>query len=454
MNPNIFREYDIRGKYPEDINENVAYTIGLSYGSYIQKIYHQTKCVVSMDNRLSSPSLKENLIKGLLETGLDVVDYGLTTTPMNFYARHVNQLFGIMITASHNPKDDNGFKFSFDNITNARGKMIEDFKTFTFNNEFITNRGKGNLTTDNIEQKYIEYMKLGINLGNHKRKIILDPGNGAATIILDKIFKNFDIDYEIINKENDGTFPNHHPDPVVKENLEQLRKRVLETNADLGVGYDGDGDRVGFVKENGDFMSIEEFMILIIRDINLKVTNRTFLYDVKCSKSLEDEILKLNGKPLMYRTGASFTQAKTHEDNLPFGGEYSGHVYFRDKVVDVGSAIYASLRLIEILSKTDKSVSELTSDITKYYATEEIKIHSPDEEKFIVVNKVLNRLKELNYPIINIDGVRVTFKEGWALVRASNTGPNIIFRAEATTLEHKKKLEKYFLTLINKYISE
>ncbi len=454
MNTHIFREYDIRGTYPNDINEEVAYTMGLSYGSYIKNKYRQTTCVVSMDNRLSSPSLKENLIKGLIKTGCNVLDYGLTTTPMHFYARKMNHSFGIMITASHNPKDDNGFKFSFDHITNARGEMIEDFKKFTFNNDFIESEIPGTVEKRNIEDAYLKYFDLGIKLGNKKVKAVIDCGNGATTIITRAIFEMFDIDFEIINEENDGTFPNHHPDPAVKENLIQLKERVLETNADIGIAYDGDGDRVGFVKNDGSFMSIEEFMILIIRDIHPFVANRKFLYDVKCSKSLEEEILKVNATPLMYRTGASFTQAKTHEESLAFGGEFSGHVYFTDRVHDVGSAIYASLRMIEILSKTDKSLTELTSDIPKYYATEEIKIPTPDNEKFDVVNKVLNYCKEKKYPYIDIDGVRVNFDGGWALVRASNTGPNIIFRAEADSLEKQKKLEEFFLTLINSFKSE
>ncbi len=452
MNEHIFREYDIRGKYPEDINEDVAYKIGLSYGSYIKEKYSQRSCVVSMDNRLSSPSLKDNLVKGLLESGCSVLDYGLTTTPMNFYARYLNHLFGIMITASHNPKDDNGFKFSFDHLSNARGEMIQDFKKFTLSGNFLNQ--KGTYQTSDISDKYIDYMKLGINLGARKRKVIIDCGNGATTIITRKIFEKFNIDFEIINEENDGTFPNHHPDPTVKTNLVQLQKKVLETKADLGIAYDGDGDRVGFVKENGEFMSIEEFMILIIRDISFKVINRKFLYDVKCSKAIEDEILKLKAEPFMYRTGASYTQAKTKEDNLPFGGEFSGHIYFRDKVADMGSAIYASLRMIEILSKTEKSVSELTQNIAKYYATEEIKIPTTDDEKFIIINKITNYCKSQNFPFTDIDGVRVRFKGGWALVRASNTGPNIIFRAEGDSEENKIKLENFSLALINKFKKE
>lgn len=443
----IFREYDIRGEYPSLINEDVAYKIGRSYGSYIKEKYNQKKCVVSMDNRLSSPSLKSYLIKGILESGIDVIDYGLTTTPMNFFARMVNNCYGIMITASHNPKDDNGFKFSFGGPSNAKGKEIENFKIYTFNNKFLS--GNGTCTTDDIFLKYKNYISSGLNFGDKQIKVIVDPGNGAASSFVRNIFSDYNIDLIVINEESDGNFPSHHPDPAVKSNLEQLRSSVLTYNADLGIAYDGDGDRIGFVKNNGEFMSTEEFMIVMMRDINFKVANRTFLYDVKCSKILEEEIKKLSAKAFLYRTGASYTQSKVHEENIPFGGEFSGHIFFRDKINDCGSAIYASLRLVEFLSKTDKSISEITSDIPKYFITEEIKIPTSDDKKFMVVENVKRHCLEKKFPIVEIDGVKVLFKEGWALIRASNTGPNIIFRAEADTEEYMIKLENYFTKIIN-----
>lgn len=449
MNDEIFREYDIRGTYPGTINEENAYLIGKGYGSYIQEKYMQITCVVSHDNRISSESLSNSLIKGILETGCNVIDYGLTTTPMNFYGRYLNHLLGIMVTASHNPKDDNGFKFSFDHLSNARGAMIKDFRDYIHQGNF--KKGTGKYEKADMSEKYLEYMKMGIELGSRKRKVIIDCGNGATTIITRKIFAKFNIDFEIINEENDGTFPNHHPDPAVKENLEQLKQKVLDTKADLGIAYDGDGDRIGFVKNDGSFLSTEEYMILIIRDIINKVNNKTFLYDVKCSKVLEDEIIKLGGIPLMFRTGASYTQAKVHEDNLAFGGEYSGHMFFRDKVADIGSGIYASLRLVELLSKTSLSICELTSDIPKYYTSDEIKIPTKDDLKFTVIENIKNYALKENYRIIDIDGIKCIFKNGWALVRASNTGPNLIFRAEATTEEGLNNLIKIFTEIINFY---
>lgn len=449
MEKNIFREYDIRGNYPTQINEDVAFTVGKSYGSYLQEKFNQNTCVVSHDNRLSSNSLALSLIEGITSSGCNVIYYGLTTTPMNFYERYINNLFGIMVTASHNPKDDNGFKFSFDHLSNARGIQITDFRDYTLNGVFKS--GLGTIVENDITQSYIDFLKQGVSFGDKKRKVIIDCGNGVTCTIARKIFNEFNIDFEIINEENDGTFPNHHPDPAVKENMRQLQEAVLKSHADLGIAYDGDGDRIGCVKEDGTILSTEEFMIIIIRDLINKVNNKTFLYDVKCSKSLEDEIIKLGGNPLMYRTGASYTQAKTKEDNLAFGGEFSGHIFFRDRIPDMGSAIYNSLRLCEILSKTDKTVSELCGGINKYFATEEIKIPTTDERKFAVVDKIKNFCEQQNFEIITIDGVRVKFENGWALVRASNTGPNLIFRAEASTTEDLDKLKNYFEKLINDY---
>ena len=449
MKEEIFREYDIRGVYPTDINEETAYTIGKSYGSILQEKYGQSTCVVSHDNRLSSEPLSQNLIKGILDSGCNVIDYGLSTTPMNYYARYLNNLYGIMVTASHNPKDDNGFKFSFDHLANARGEQIKDFKEYTLAGKFKS--GLGTLQNGSLKAQYLDYMKKGINLGPKRIKAVIDCGNGVTCSVARSIFQQFNIDYTIINEENDGTFPNHHPDPAVKENMKQLQQAVLDYKADIGVAYDGDGDRIGFVKNDGTLMSTEEFMIIIIRDIINKVDNKTFLYDVKCSKALEDEIIKLGGTPFMYRTGASYTEAKVKEDSLAFGGELSGHVFFRDKVADMGSGIYASLRMIEILSNTEKNAVQLCEGINKYYATEETKIPTSDSTKFLVIEQIKDFCKKQNFQINDIDGIRLTFKTGWVLMRASNTGPNLIFRAEADNEADLKQLETYFNEVIDHY---
>ncbi len=451
MDQSIFKEYDIRGTYPININEEIAYKIGLGYGSYIQEFLNENTCVVGRDNRLSSLSLSNALIKGITESGCHVYNYGQITTPMHYLTRHINQLKGIMVTASHNPKDDNGFKFSFDDLANARGQMIYDFRDYILKGKFL--KGKGTIEQKNITQEYLNYMKKNIHMGEKKVKAVIDLGNGATTCIAKKVhtlFPNLEITY--LCDENDGNFPNHHPDPAVEENMTLLKQKVIELKADVGIAYDGDGDRLGIVLENGQYISADQYMILIIKDLLPKTKNKTILYDVKCSKALEDEIIKLEGTPYCYRTGTSYTESKTKELNLSFGGEFSGHIFFNDRDYALGSGIYAGLRLMEILSKTNQSLSDILKETSKYYQTPEIKVPTTNELKFEIVKHVIDYVKEKKYDYNDIDGVRVNFDYGWALVRASNTGPNLTLRFEATTEEELEKLKEEFTSVVNRYL--
>ncbi|MBE6156509.1 MAG: phosphomannomutase/phosphoglucomutase [Firmicutes bacterium] len=449
MKDKIFREYDIRGKYPVDINEDVAYKIGLGYGSFIQEFLNQNACVISHDNRLSSESLHKNLIKGLLDTGLKVIDYGLTTTPMHYYARYVNKLFGIMITASHNPKDDNGFKFSFDEYTNARGIMVKDLKTYI--DKGIFKKGNGTIEHQNIKEDYINYIVSHLKFGKKRIKVVLDPANGATTTIARDVFEKLNIDLTIINEESDGSFPNHHPDPSVEKNLEQLKNKVKEIKADIGIGFDGDGDRIGIVDELGNIVSIESYAIIILRNIIDKVENKKFLYDAKSSDNFKDEVLRLGGTPVICRTATSYTQEKVLKENIPLGFQYVGHISLNDRLRDTESAMYSSLRLIEILSKTDKTLSELVNTIPKYFNTPEQKFPSSDEKKYEVIANIKKYCDEKNYKYIEIDGLKVLFKDSWAYVRASNTGPNITLRCESKDEKSLNNLVKIFSTLIDIY---
>lgn len=452
MKDTIFKAYDIRGKVPEDIDVTVAYTIGKSYGSYLQEKLGKKKCTIGHDNRISSASLSAALKQGLLDSGINVVDYGLITTPMHYYSRYIEHTYGIMVTASHNPKDDNGFKFSFDDLANARGMMIEDFKNYTFKGVFLN--GHGMEEERDIHSSYYTYLTDNIFMGPKKIKAVFDPGNGVtATVIKDinSLFPNIEAEY--ICDESDGTFPNHHPDPAVEENMEMLKKKVLETHADIGIAYDGDGDRIGIIDEKGNFIMADKYMIVAIRDIITKVKNKTFLCDVKCSKALTDEIEALGGKVYMSRTGTSFTQATTKELNIPLGGELSGHIFFNDRGPEVCSAILAGLRFIEILSKTNKTFSELLEGIKNYYSTPEIKIPCDNEKKFIIIDKVKEYLKEKNYHFTDIDGARITFANSWVLIRASNTGPNLTLRFEATTKEELQEKQKEFTDLVTSLLS-
>ena len=448
INPNIFRGYDIRAIYGTDLNEDIAYTIGLSFGSYIQEKGYE-KCLVGHDNRQSSDPLADALIEGIISTGVNVVYLGLCTTPMYYYAQKYLKIDpGVMITASHNPKEYNGFKIAFDDFGNACGQMIQDFRVYTEEGNF--KEGKGTIETYDIRQDYLNAIKESIDLGDRKVKVVVDTANGTASIVAEEVYNMFkNIELVPLYTDSNPDFPNHHPDPSVEANNKDLKAKVLETNADLGIGIDGDGDRVGIIDEKGNMIYIDFYAIIIWRDIMSKVENKNALFDVKCTKSLPDEIIKLGGTPVCYRTGNSYMKAKMREGDFAFGAELSGHVFFRDhKWYNIDDGLYAGLRLVEILSKTDKSVSELLDGVVRYYASPEIIIKSTDEEKFKVIEKVKQYCKEKGYKVNDIDGVRAEFDNGRALVRASNTGPNITARFEGVTPEDRDKIQEEFMALV------
>ena len=452
MNKEIFREYDIRGIYNKELYDKDAYTIGKSYGSILQEKYDRKVCIVGQDNRLSSPALAKNLINGLLDSGIDVIDLGICTTPMFSYAcLKTNTIFGIMVTASHNPKEYNGFKFTFDNLGLARGKQVYDFRDYTLNGKFLS--GNGNLSNLNILPYYSSLIEKNINMNQRKIKVVVDPGNGTTSLFAENIYKMFNnLDVTMINNVSDPNFPNHHPDPNVAENMIQLQNKVLEIKADIGIAFDGDGDRVGVVNNLGEIVSTEYLMILAIRSLINKTDNKTFLYDVKCSKALEDEIIKLGGTPLCYRTGASYTRYKTNLEKLIFGGEYSGHLYFNERWLGFDSGIYNGLRILEILSNSDLQLSQMFDDVNKYVITPEIKIKVTDESKESIVNNMKKEYIKLGFKINDIDGIKVSYENGWVLLRASNTTPNLTIRIEADTKENQTIINNHFMSLLKKHL--
>ena len=276
IDKNIFRGSDIRGVYPNNLTEDVAYTIGKAFGTHILNI-GKTKCVVGHDNRLSSESLTDALLKGILETGVDVTYLGLVTTPMYYYACILLGIpSGVMVTASHNPKDDNGFKFAFDENGNAKGQEIQDFYEEVIQGKF--KEGKGTLSKYNIKREYIELMERSVSFGKKRIKVVLDPGNGTTAIIAKDIYSKFPLDIKVINGKSDGSFPHHHPDPCVEDNLEELKKAVLKEKADIGIAFDGDGDRLGVVDEKGRYIPTDQYMIIIIRDLINKVEKKELNY--------------------------------------------------------------------------------------------------------------------------------------------------------------------------------
>ncbi len=447
----IFKAYDIRGKFPDEINRDVAYTIGKAYGTKLLSI-GKNKCIVGYDNRESSIELSLSLSLGILSTGVDVINLGLVTTPMAIYSKEVLKIPSyVMVTASHNPKDDNGFKFSFDESGNVKGDDIDKFYDLVISGNF--KEGMGKFTRYNVEKDYLELFRRGINLGDKKLKVVIDLANGTTSCIARELFEQFDIDLTIINEESDSSFPNHHPDPCVAANQKQLQDKVLELHADLGIGFDGDGDRCGIVDNLGHIIPTDIYMAIMCKDIILNNEDKRILYDVKCSNALKDEIVKWGGIPICYRTGASYTMAKVIDDNILFGGEYSGHVFFNDRIPVIGSGIYAGLRMVEVLSKTDKKLSDLVEGISKYYSTEEIKIHSPNAIKDRVIEDIKKYCINMRFNIDLTDGVKIIRPDSWALIRVSNTGPNITVRFEADTEDKLFLIKREFTNLV-KYFNK
>lgn len=447
----IFKAYDIRGKFPDEINRDVAYTIGKAYGTKLLSI-GKNKCIVGYDNRESSIELSLSLSLGILSTGVDVINLGLVTTPMAIYSKEVLKIPSyVMVTASHNPKDDNGFKFSFDESGNVKGDDIDKFYDLVISGNF--KEGMGKFSRYNVEKDYLELFRRGINLGDKKLKVVIDLANGTTSCIARELFEQFDIDLTIINEESDSNFPNHHPDPCVAANQKQLQDKVLELHADLGIGFDGDGDRCGIVDNLGHIIPTDIYMAIMCKDIILNNEDKRILYDVKCSNALKDEIVKWGGVPICYRTGASYTMAKVIDDNILFGGEYSGHVFFNDRIPVIGSGIYAGLRMVEVLSKTDKKLSDLVDSISKYYSTEEIKIHSPNDIKDRVIEDIKKYCINMRFNIDLTDGVKIIRPDSWALIRVSNTGPNITVRFEADTEDKLFLIKREFTNLV-KYFNK
>lgn len=453
LNKEIFREYDIRGIWEKDIDEEVSYHIGRAFATKLLS-YGKDTMIVGYDNRISSKTIEESLVKGLTDSGVNVVRLGLVTTPMYYYAwDKLNIKCGIMITASHNPKEYNGFKMSYNGIHNCFGKEVLDLYYVIINGIYA--EGRGTISNYNIQEDYIKMIKEHINLGNNKLKVVYDCGNGTTSIVAKDIFvSNKNIEYIPLYNTSDGSFPNHNPDPAVEENLTDLKRKVLEVHADCGIAFDGDGDRVGVVSEKGEYIEIDKYMIIIWRNIYNKVKNKKGFYDVKCSNVIKDELIKLGIEPIETRTGNSYTKKISYENDYPFGGEYSGHLYFRDKFIGNDDGIYGGLRLVEILSNKKTTVSEELKDISVYYSSKEAKLPVEDSKKANIIDRVEEYVKNKGYKYQTIDGIKIIYPDGFALIRKSNTSPNIITRYESKDKEKLKQIEEEFTSLLNKLKEE
>ncbi len=450
INPAIFREYDIRAIYGEDLNEDVAYTVGRAFGTYVKKV-GESKVLIGHDNRESHSILYPALMQGLLDSGVNVLSLGLITTPMHNFAKiYYDVNCAIMVTASHNPKDYNGFKISMEKEDSLYGDGLRKFKSFLDRYDF--DEGIGKVYEEDITPAYLELIKKSINLGDRRVKVVVDCGNGTGSIFIENILNMFNIEYDLLYCESDPSFPNHTPDPAVKENMLDLGKRVKDLGYDIGLAVDGDADRCGMVLEDGTYVPADLIMLLFYRNLAPYLENKKGVFDVKCSKALIDELNYLGIEPCMNRTGAVYCRSFVNKNHLEFGGEYSGHLFFKDRYPGYDDGIYAILRLVELLSKTNKKVSELFEGVNEYYSTDEVKLSRKitDDNKFDIVDDVIKYVISRGYDYSLVDGIRVSFEDGWALVRASNTGPNLTLRFEAKTKERLDEIQNEFLQVIDK----
>ncbi|MBI4654149.1 MAG: phosphomannomutase/phosphoglucomutase [Nitrospirae bacterium] len=471
MSPAIFRQYDIRGVWGKDLTEEVAELIGRAFASYLLKSVNKdkTKVTIGRDVRLHSKTILDNLIRGLNNSGIDVIDLGVCPTPLQYYSLFKLPVDGgVMITGSHNPPEFNGFKLSVgketlfgDKIKAIEGIInLKDFK-----------KGRGGIESYPIIDDYIDFMKDKFpDLSG--LKVVIDAGNGTGGLVAPKILKELGVDVFELYCEPDGRFPNHHPDPTIEKNLIDLIRKVKELKAHVGMSYDGDADRIGVIDEGGEIIWGDRLMIIFARDIiesqksevrsqptplcelmSGKSKKPVFIGEVKCSQVMYDEIERLGGRAIMWKTGHSLIKEKLKEEHAVLAGEMSGHMFFADRYFGYDDAIYASLRLLEVLKKSGKpySTKALLKDTPHMISTPEIRVDCPDEIKFGIVEKVKEAFKE--YPLVTIDGIRIKFNGGWGLIRASNTQPALVLRFEAKDEATLKEIKDFVEGALNKIIN-
>jgi len=448
IKPEIFRAYDIRGIVDKDLNSVTVELLGKGIGTYFRQ-KGKKEVVIGKDCRFSSQPYSEVLTKGLLSTGCQVIDLGTIPTPLLYFTIfYKKKEAGVMITGSHNPPEYNGFKIMAGEDT-LYGKEIQNIYQIIKNENFTEEKGKF-IGHYNINSEYKEYITRNIKV-EKKIKVVIDAGNGTAGVVAAPIFKNLGCEVIELYCEMDGSFPHHHPDPTLPEALEDLIKKVIESKADVGVAYDGDGDRIGTIDDKGNIIWGDQLMVLFSRDVLSSNPGATVISEVKASKVLYEEIEKLGGKPIMWKTGHSLIKKKIKEEKALLAGEMSGHIFFADRYFGFDDAIYSSARIIEILSRSEKKLSQMLSDLPRTYHTPEIRIYASDEVKFKIVAEVTKELAR-SYPIIDIDGVRAIFPGGWGLVRASNTQEALVLRFEGETKEDLEAIKKEVKQIVEKVI--
>ncbi len=441
MNNEIFREYDIRGTVENDLTDDVVKNIGRALATYLSE-RGKRNASVGRDGRLSSEHFKNQIAEGLVEGGINVVDLGLVPTPLFYFSLfNLGVDGGAMVTGSHNPPEFNGFKVAFGKST-LYGDEIQEIRRIIEQGRYVS--GKGSLREHkNIVDDYYSFLRGNIKLSK-SFNVVIDAGNGVGGMVALPILREMGQRVTELFCDVDGRFPNHFPDPTVEKNLMTLRKTVLDMKADVGIGYDGDADRIGVIDNEGNIIWGDYLMIIYAREIFKERKGAQFVSEVKCSKNLYEDIEKHGGVPIMWKAGHSLIKQKMKEVGAALGGEMSGHMFFADRFFGYDDAVYASLRLLEIMEKEGRPVSEFLKDLPKLYSTPEIRVPCPDNVKFDVVQKLTEYYRS-RFKIIDIDGVRVLAEDGWGLVRASNTQPILVLRFEA---ESEGALER-IQTMVN-----
>jgi len=450
MNPVIFREYDIRGVYNEDFDKAFAFELGRAFVSYVKaKTGIKTpRLTVGYDARLSSPEVAASISEGFKVSGAHVIHLGLVTSPISYFSTFTveNVQGGIMITGSHNPPEYNGFKVSF-NKTTIFGDEIKHLEKIINTKDFVS--GPGSEEKIDILGPYVERYKKEFGTMIDV-PLVLDCGNGAGGCIARRLYEGVGLKPKILFEEPDGRFPNHHPDPTVEKNLTALKAEVAKTKSKVGIGFDGDADRIGLIDGSGRFILGDEMMAMIAADILKTNKGAKIIGDVKCSDRMYDFVRSLGGKPIMWKTGHSLIKEKVKIEKAPFGGELSGHIFFADRNYGYDDALYAGLRVVEILGRSGRTVADLLDKLPPSYCTPEIRIDTTEEKKHAVVTRLKDKFSRpsTDYSVNLIDGIRVSFQDGWALARASNTQPVLVLRFESTSEEGLNRIRESFESIV------
>jgi phosphomannomutase/phosphoglucomutase len=438
----IFRQYDIRGIVGKDLTDEAAHAIGRAYGTYLSRQGSRGAVSVGRDNRPSGGMLRDALVRGITSTGFDVIDIDVVPTPLLYWSlHHLPVAGGIQITGSHNPPEYNGFKLSA-GTASMHGEEIQQLYQIISSGSFAS--GAGKVRHESVIDRYIDDIVARIGTLSRPLNVVLDCGNGVGSLVGPRLLERIGARLTTLFCESDGTFPNHHPDPTVVENLEDIIKAVRDERADVGIAFDGDADRIGVIDERGEIVWGDHVLILYARDV-LERTGKgqSIIFDVKCSQALPDAIAAAGGKPIMWKTGHSLIKDKMKAERAPLAGEMSGHMFFQEGFYGHDDAIYGAARLLRIIADSRRTVSELLADVPRFISTPEIRVEVDEEKKFGIVDDAVRHFRKA-HDVIDVDGVRVLFGDGWGLIRASNTQPVLVMRFEARTPERLQEIKSEF----------